>query len=260
VTDKIKNHNRKSIGQENGLEFVPTSGILESMRAVKDANEISIIRKAAEIADDAFSHILHFIQPGITELDVAFELEMFMRKQGATAVGFDTIVASGKRSAMPHGVASDKKLELGDLVTLDFGALYQGYRSDITRTVVLGRPTDRQIEVYNTVLNAEQLAIDAIRVGMTGKELDGVARNYLIYKGYDGCGNGLGHGIGLEIHEEPFLSPKCELVLEPRMITTIEPGIYLSGWGGVRIEDDVLVLEDGIEILTKSPKNELIRV
>lgn len=244
-----------------GLRWVPTSGAVESLRMIKDAQEIRQLRRAAEIADAAFEHILSVLRPGRTERDIAWEMESFMRGLGATGAGFELIVASGARAAMPHGVASDKVLEWGDLVTLDFGALYEGYRSDITRTVVLGPSTERQRDIYQTVLEAERAAIAAVRPGTTGQAVNDAALAYGRAHGYDNvCGNGLGHGIGLDIHEDPFLSPTCELVLKQGMIFTIEPGIYVTGWGGVRIEDDVLVTDHGCEILTKSPKDELLSI
>ncbi|MFC4769137.1 M24 family metallopeptidase [Effusibacillus consociatus] len=241
------------------IELVPLEGIVEKLRAVKDEHEIAIIRKAAEIADAAFSHITGFLKPGITELDVAVELEFFMRKLGAKSSSFDIIVASGARSSLPHGVATDKVLEKGDFVKLDFGALYQGYCSDITRTVVLGEPSDKQREIYNIVAEAQLYALEHLKAGMTGKEADALAREIIKNKGYgDHFGHGLGHGIGLYIHEEPRLSSLSNDVLEPGMVVTVEPGIYVAGFGGVRIEDDVVITESGIEILTSSIKDLLI--
>lgn len=244
------------------FEWVPTSGIFEEMRMTKDNREISLIERAANIADAAFDYILGFLKPGLTEQEVALELETFMRKQGASGASFDTIVASGWRSSLPHGVASEKVLEEGDFVKMDYGAVYQGYCSDLTRTVILGTPSDKQLRVYNTVLEAQRRALEAAKAGMMGSELDRVARDYIANQGFgDAFGHSLGHGIGLEIHEGPRLAGTSSDLLKPGMVITIEPGIYLSGWGGVRIEDDVLLLPDGQKrVLTHAPKEELISI
>jgi Xaa-Pro aminopeptidase len=244
-----------------GLTLVPTSKLVESIRVMKDDEEIDRIQKAADISDAAFDHILSFLRPGLTEREVAFELESFMYHQGATGPSFDTIVASGWRSSLPHGVATDKILEHGDFVKMDFGALYKGYCSDITRTVVLGKPSDKQREVYDIVLEAQLRALDAAQVGITGQSLDAVARDYIASKGYGGnFGHSLGHGVGLAIHEAPSLSKTGTDRLQAGMVVTVEPGIYLSKWGGVRIEDDILLLEDGKRIFNHAPKLELLSV
>lgn len=241
------------------VELVPTEGLVEKIRAIKDQQEIETIRKACEIADGAFSHILGILKPGISERDVALELEIFMRRQGAQSSSFDIIVASGARSSLPHGVASDKILQKGDFVKMDFGAMYDGYCSDITRTVVLGGPNEKQKEIYDIVLEAQMLALNNLKPGMTGKEADALARDLIRGKGYgDKFGHSLGHGLGLYIHEDPRLSALSDDRLEPGMVVTVEPGIYLPGFGGVRIEDDVVITSAGIEILTHSEKNLLI--
>lgn len=240
-------------------EFVPVSGLVEKIRLIKTPEEITIIKAACEIADNAFTHILGFIEPGKTELEVSNELEFFMRKQGATSSSFDIIVASGVRSALPHGVATDKVIEKGDFVTLDFGALYNGYISDITRTIAVGQPSDKLVEMYNVVLESQLLALEKVGPGMTGIQADAVARDYLTSKGYGKAfGHSTGHGIGLEVHEGPGLSFRSETILEPNMAVTIEPGVYLPGIGGVRIEDDILITEIGNEILTRSTKDLII--
>ncbi len=241
------------------IELVPTSGVVEALRMIKTDEEIGKIRTAAEIADAAFDHILGVLQPGITELEVANELEMFMRKNGASSSAFDTIIASGRRSALPHGVASGKRIERGEMVTLDFGAYYQGYRSDITRTVAIGEPDPELKKIYGIVLQALSNAVGGIRPGMTGREADALARDYIASHGYgEYFGHGTGHGIGLDIHEEPFMSTICEKVIQPGMVLTVEPGIYIPDLGGVRIEDDILVTQDGCEILTRSPRELMI--
>ncbi|MDW0117323.1 Xaa-Pro peptidase family protein [Sporosarcina thermotolerans] len=240
-------------------ELKPVSGIIEELRMVKTTEEIEILKQAAKIADDAFAHICTFIKPGVTELEVSNELEMFMRKQGATSSSFDTIVASGERGALPHGVASDKVIESGDMVTLDFGAIYNGYISDITRTVAVGEPSEKMKEIYEVTRAAQQMALEQIKPGMTGIEADAVARDYIKSKGYgDAFGHSTGHGIGLEVHEGPGLSFRSETVLVPNMAVTVEPGIYLPGIGGVRIEDDIIITEEGNVRLTHSPKELII--
>ncbi|MCH7321851.1 Xaa-Pro peptidase family protein [Solibacillus sp. MA9] len=240
-------------------DFVPLSGVIEKIRLIKSQEEINIIKVACEIADNAFTHILNFIKPGITELDVSNELEFFMRKQGATSSSFDIIVASGLRSALPHGVATDKIIETGDFVTLDFGAYYNGYISDITRTVAVGQPSEQLVEMYNAVLESQLLALEKVGPGMTGAQADAVSRDYLKSKGLgEAFGHSLGHGIGLEVHEGPGLNFRSEVVLEPNMVVTIEPGVYIPGVGGVRIEDDILITETGNEILNHSDKKLII--
>ncbi len=240
-------------------ELVPTSGLVEKIRLIKTEDELTIIKQACKIADDAYEHILTFIKPGMTELEVSNELEFFMRKQGATSSSFDIIVASGTRSALPHGVATDKVIESGDFVTLDFGAYYNGYVSDVTRTLAVGEPSDKLKEIYQVVLDSQLLALEKIKPGMTGKEADAISRDYIASKGYgEAFGHSLGHGIGLEVHEGPGLSSRSDVVLEPGMVITIEPGIYLPGIGGVRIEDDALVTETGVEKLTHTSKELVI--
>lgn len=230
---------------------------LDVLRQIKDADEIRLIRKACEIADIAYRDILDFIRPGITEIAVAARLEHIMREAGAEKTSFDTIVASGLRGSMPHGAATNKLIEVGDFVTMDYGARYQGYCSDTTRTVCIGQATERQHQIYETVLSAQEAALAVIAPGKSGKEIDSVARKRLAEDGVEQYfGHGLGHSLGLEIHEEPRLSKssKCES-LQPGMIITDEPGVYIPGWGGLRIEDTVLVTDFGSERLTKSDKH-----
>ncbi|REB10050.1 aminopeptidase P family protein [Sporosarcina sp. BI001-red] len=236
-------------------ELIPTAGLVEKLRIIKTPEELEVLKQAAKIADDAFTHICGFIKAGMTELEVSNELEFFMRKQGATSSSFDTIVASGVRGALPHGVATDKKIQSGELVTLDYGALYNGYISDITRTVAVGEPSEKMREVYEITLAAQKLAVEGIKPGMTGIQADAIARDYIASKGYgEAFGHSTGHGIGLEVHEAPGLSFRSETVLEPNMTVTAEPGIYLPGIGGVRIEDDLVITENGCERLTHCTK------
>ena len=247
-----------------GVEFKSIE--VDTLRQVKDAAEIAHIRKACQIADDAFAKILDVIKPNVRELDVAAELEYFMRKSGSEKIAFTTIVASGWRSSLPHGEASDKKIQSGDFVTLDFGATFGGYRSDITRTVCVGRASTEQKIFYDAVLDAQLYGLKVIAIGKSGKDIDAAVRERLKSSGFDKYRteqgdkdyfvHGLGHGVGLEIHEEPRLSKlsKCEQLL-PNMVVTDEPGIYLGNFGGVRIEDTVLVTSDGAQPLTHSPKH-----
>jgi len=246
-------------GKASGIELVPVSESVEKLRLIKSNEEIKILEEAAKIADHAFDHILTYIKPGLTEIAVMNELEFFMRKQGATSSSFDIIVASGLRSALPHGVASEKVIETGDFVTLDFGAYYKGYCSDITRTIAVGEPSDKLKEIYNIVLEAQLRGVNGIKAGLTGREADALTRDYITEKGYgEYFGHSTGHGIGLEIHEAPGLAFRSDTVLEPGMAVTVEPGIYIPGIGGVRIEDDIIVTSEGNEVITKSPKELII--
>ncbi|MFJ7510056.1 M24 family metallopeptidase [Peribacillus simplex] len=240
-------------------QLLPVSGVIENLRLIKTSSEIKILKEAAAIADAAFTHILDFLRPGISELDVSNELEFFMRKQGATSSSFDIIVASGIRSALPHGVATDKIIEKGDFVTLDYGAYYNGYVSDITRTLAVGKPSEELINIYDIVLEAQLRGMAGIKPGMTGREADALTRNLIEEKGYGQYfGHSTGHGIGLEVHEGPALSFRSDIILEPGMAVTVEPGIYLPGVGGVRIEDDTIVTIEGNEALTHSTKELII--
>ncbi len=235
--------------------LIKTEGLIEQLRAIKDIHEISLIKSAQEITDKAFEHILDFIKPGASELELVAELEYFMKKNGSQSTAFQTILVSGPRTSLPHGIPSKRVLQAGDLVTIDFGARFSGYCSDMTRTVIIGKPSEKQLSIYNTVLDAQVKAIEHVKPGLTGKDIDGVARKFIQEEGFgDYFGHGLGHGVGLEIHEAPKLSPKGENKLLPGMIVTIEPGIYIENFGGVRIEDMLVITENGFENLTKSEK------
>ena len=249
---------QQTVGKFGSIELVPVDDILSEIRMVKSADEISLIKAACGIADAGFEHIIRMIQPGVTEMDICLDLEFFMRRQGAE-IAFPSIVVSGNRSARPHGKPSEKKLEVGDFVTMDFGARVSGYNSDITRTVVVGEATDRHYEVYNAVLEAQLGALATIRAGVLAKDVDGVAREILgKYDLAKYFGHGLGHGLGRVVHDGGRLSPSSTTLIEPGQIWTIEPGVYIEGFGGVRIEDDVLITETGIEVLTHSTKEMLI--
>lgn len=237
------------------VELVPVSGLIEEIRLVKTESELETMKQAAKIADDAYEHIQGFIKPGVKEFDISNELEFFMRKMGATSSSFDTIVASGWRSALPHGVASNKEIAAGELVTLDYGALYNGYCSDTTRTLAVGEVDPQLKEIYDIVLEANKYAIQNIKPGITGKEADAFARDYIKEKGYgDQFGHSTGHGLGLEVHEGPTLSYRSDKKLEPGMVVTVEPGIYIAGVGGCRIEDDIVITDSGNERLTVANK------
>lgn len=240
-------------------ELVPVTGLVEKLREVKTEDEINIIKEAINITEKAYDYILGFVKPGKTEIEVANELDFYMRNEGATSVSFDTIVASGVRSAMPHGVASDKVIEEGDMVTIDFGCYYKGYVSDMTRTFAVGDPGEQMKEIYEIVYQANKKVNEVAKAGMTGAELDAIARDYITEKGYGPqFGHTLGHGIGLEVHEGPSLSFRNEDKLVVNNIVTNEPGIYVPGLGGVRIEDDLVIKEDGAEILMTTPKELII--
>lgn len=237
------------------FETVPLTGEVEKIRLIKTEEELQLIQKACEIADQSYEYILTYVKAGMTELEVKNELESHMTKLGASGPSFDTIVASGYRGALPHGVASDKVIESGDMVTLDFGAYYKGYASDITRTFGVGSVSKEMEKIYNVVLEAQLKSLDEIKSGMTGQEADSIARDVISGHGYgENFGHSLGHGFGLEVHELPGLAQKSTMILEPGMCITIEPGIYVDDLGGVRIEDDTIVTETGLKKLTHSSK------
>lgn len=249
-TDHLTVSEFKVYEKDLDVNLVPVSGLIESLREIKEIGEVEKIKKAIQITESALEHIFDFIKPGITEIEVANELDFYMRKLGASGVSFDTIVASGVRSAMPHGVASHKVIELGDMITIDFGCYYEGYVSDMTRTFALGDPGEKLKEIYEIVRVANQKVHEQVRPGLTGKEMDAIARDYITECGYgEYFGHSTGHGIGLEIHEAPAISWKNDQGLKPGHTITNEPGIYLPGIGGVRIEDDIWVQKDRAENL-----------
>lgn len=243
-----------------GCELVGIGASLDTIRSCKEQTEIELLSGVAALASVSLQAVLSALRPGVTESAFSLELEIEMRRRGADARAFDFIVASGVRGAMPHGRASDKILCQGDMVTIDFGAVKDGYYSDETVTVSLGRTSDRGREIHAIVKEAHDRAIAAVRPGMRCRDLDEVARGYIREQGYEDCfGHGLGHGVGLEIHEKPVVSPRSEILLEEGMVFTIEPGIYIPDFGGVRIEDTVVVSSDGCVVLTQAPK-ELIEL
>lgn len=240
--------------------WIPMGQSVNKLRQIKTPEELDYLRKAESIGDAAFSAMLGYIKEGQTELEVAARLEYEMKMNGAEGLSFDSIVASGIHSSMPHAVPSEKKLEYGDFLTMDFGCIYKGYCSDMTRTIVIGKANDKQKEIYDIVLCAHKESMAAVKPGMKGCEVDKIARDIITEAGYGDCfGHGLGHSVGLFIHEEPRFSMTDQTVMKANMIETIEPGIYIPGFGGVRIEDMILITEDGYEDLAHSPK-ELIEL
>lgn len=237
------------------VEFVELQSLINDFRMIKTDEEIENIYMAEHIGDMAFSHILNFIREGMTEKEIALELEYYMKKQGAEGLSFDTIVASGTNSSMPHAIPTDRQISEGDLITMDFGCRYMGYCSDMTRTIAIGHLSVKQESVYDIVLEAQEAALKAIRPGIACSEIDGIARSVIRKAGYGNYfGHGLGHSVGMFIHEEPRFSRNCATLLEPGMVLTVEPGIYLPGQFGVRIEDLVVITEHGYRNLTKSEK------
>ncbi|NLG86173.1 MAG: aminopeptidase P family protein [Firmicutes bacterium] len=241
------------------VDLVPTSGLVESLRVQKDEQELILLKQAIALADKGAAYLRSSLVPGYQERDIALELEFFLRRHGAEGAAFPFIVASGVRGSLPHGEASEKRLELGELVTVDFGAVYQGYHSDLTRTFSLGLPTSKQKSIYEIVLEAQLKAIAAAGPGVPCAYVDRAARDVIAKAGYDQYfGHATGHGVGLAIHEEPRLSPQASDILLPGMVVTVEPGIYLPGWGGVRTEDVVLITKQGAEVLSQAPKETFV--
>jgi len=259
-------------GFENGKisysQYVSFAGVLknlvgiddmaDSLREVKDEAEIGCIRRAAEIADRAFDHICGFIKEGMSEIEIACEIEYFMRRSGAEKTSFDTIVASGARGSLPHAIPTSNRLKAGELVVMDYGCVVDGYASDMTRTVGVGSIDSSLMDVYNTVLSAQLEALSCIKAGVSGMSVDCAARTMLDFKYPGRFGHSLGHSVGLDIHEKPNLSPKNPKALKAGNVVTVEPGLYIPGKCGVRIEDLVVVTENGCDILSKSPKNLVI--
>lgn len=234
-------------------------GIINGIRARKRGDEVEKIVKAQRIAEEALRLLLPQVKVGAVERELALELDTTMRRLGAQDVSFETILISGKETSKPHGVPSDKKIERGDFVTIDFGALYQGYHSDMTRTFAVGEVSDEMERIYDTVLQAQLAGLDALAPGKVCRDVDKVSRDLIAAAGFgDRFGHGLGHSVGVEIHEYPYLNPRCDAVLQPGNVVTVEPGIYIPGFCGVRIEDMALITEAGFENLAVYPKELIV--
>ncbi|MFT5452471.1 MAG: Xaa-Pro aminopeptidase, partial [Enterobacterales bacterium] len=271
IKELLNNHNIESLAFEadhisfnqwqqlsshlNLKQTIPVSRLVEELRYYKDEVEIQNITAAAAIADQALANILPLIKPGVTEREMATELEYQMSQLGSEELSFATILLSGKRSALPHGIPGNTTINNGDLILFDFGAVVNGYRSDMTRTYVLGKPDSKQKEIFNIVSSAQQAAIDAIAEGVTGDFLAQQSHKILDASPYaEFKGEGLGHGVGLELHEYPLMGKGCNLKISRGCVITIEPGIYIPEWGGIRIEDDVVLTEAGLQIINTAPK------
>lgn len=250
---------KEQLDSRFGEPAISLQNVFRDLRVRKEPFEVELLKEAARITDEAFEHILGFMRPGLRELDVSLELSRFIRDRGAEGDSFEFIVAGGERSAMPHGVASSRVLQEGDLVTLDFGARHAGYHADMTRAVALGEPGQKLRGMYAAVLEALETARDALRPGMTGADADALARSVLERHGLEQLfTHSLGHGTGLDVHEEPRLSRASSTVLEPDMVVTVEPGVYENGVGGVRIEDMCLLTEGGHVSLSESPRELIV--
>ncbi len=255
----ISCHYHDQLKEKLKLKLVMLEESVEILRRIKDKSEIEELRLGAKKLDLAYKWLLEELRPGMVERDLAIELEIFLLRQGAERPSFSFIVASGERGSMPHGVASDKIMQNGELVTIDFGLVFNKYATDMTRTFALGNVDQRQQEIYDIVKRAQKAAAESVKPGITARDADKIARDIIEEVGYgEFFGHGLGHGVGLETHEQPSLNRKSEMILEPGMVITIEPGIYIPGWGGVRIEDMVLVTESGAERLTESSRELVI--
>ena len=239
----------------NGTSLIATSGIANELRVYKDMDELAQLQKAIDASDRAMEAVCPTIEAGMTEKEVAWRMEVTMREFGADNLSFDTIVAAGPNGAMAHHRADDTLIQSGEPIVIDMGARVNGYCSDITRTVVVGEPDETFHKIYNIVLGAQLIAINTVRPGLTGEECDALSRDVIAEAGYgDNFGHSLGHGVGLAVHESPRVGPRAEDVLKPDMVFTVEPGIYLPGWGGVRIEDIVILGENGATPMSKAGK------
>jgi Xaa-Pro aminopeptidase len=238
----------------------PAEDVIKSLRAWKDESEIEQIRRAVKLADDAFSHFIKNVRVGMTEKEAAWLIEVYMREHGAERLAFDSIIASGPHAARPHAEPTDRRLQEGEPITIDIGARVDEYNSDMTRTITLGHASDKFNEVYGIVLKAQKAVEKKARPGMTGKQVDRLARRIIDKAGYEKeFGHGVGHGVGRAVHEFPRAGKTYKQKIETNMLLTVEPGIYIPGWGGVRIEDLVVFRDDGVEILTQSTKDPVVR-
>ena len=248
---------RGAMGEE--ISCAPLNKAPQKLREIKTPAEIVAIRKACDITSEAFSAILPKIEPGMTEKELQIELDFTMFRLGADELAFDTIIASGENGSLPHAIPGQRTLKTGDMITMDFGAKVGKYCSDMTRTVSLGQPSDEMRKVYETVLRAQSMCEDALMAGKTGVEIDKLARDYIDARGYEGrFGHGLGHSVGIDIHENPNLNSRANDILKAGVVITVEPGIYLPGVGGVRIENTCLVKENGCVPLTTADKQLIV--
>lgn len=257
-SDHISAHQWQVLAAELSVQkTIPSVGLTESLRYTKTPQEVDLIRQAAHIADDALAMVLNDIREGVTERELTTELEYQMAKLGSQEISFQTILLFGARAAMPHGVPGNRRLCHGDFILIDFGAVVQGYHSDMTRTYVFGKADEKQKMVYDTVLKAQLAAIEAVEVGVSGEFVHQQAENILCQSPFaEYRSKGLGHGLGMDVHEQPFMMPGCDQKLDNGYVVTIEPGIYIPGWGGVRIEDDVALLDNQLHILNKTAKDQ----
>ena len=262
MTVSLFNTLKEKIQQRNpSPELITSEGFVSQLRAVKEPDELVTIQRAIDLADHAMDTVAAQLRPGLTEREVAWMMEKTMRESGADALSFDTIIASGPNGAKAHHQPSDRKLEVGDGVVIDMGALYDGYCSDITRTFVLGKASDQFRKIYDIVLAAQETCEVTARAGMTGGEVDGLARAVITSAGYgDDFGHSLGHGIGIAVHEMPGVGPNSPGAIEDGMVFSVEPGIYLTGWGGVRIEDLVVMENGSPRVLTHAHKRDLVEL
>lgn len=242
--------------KELGNKLVAADNIIETLRMIKDEEELINLKKAAQISDEVFQDLSQLIEPGISERYIANQIVYLLKVQGCSKEAFDTIAVAGENAALPHGQPSDYILQTGDMLTMDYGGFYQGYAGDMTRTAAIGYSTDRFKDYYEKVLMAQKLGVSMVRAGIAAKDIDLAVRNKLNEYGLAKYfAHGTGHGLGLEIHEIPSISPKSDIILQENMVITIEPGIYIKGWGGIRIEDTVIVKKDGCEVITNSNKD-----
>ena len=251
----VSETNKLNSGQTKKIEMVGTSNIVGDLRQVKTSDEIQILKQVCSITDQAMDTVTPSIVAGMTEQEVSWMLEQAMRNFGGEKMSFDVIVAAGANAALPHHRPDSSTMKSGDSVVIDMGCVYQNYCSDLTRTIVIDQPDDRFLQIYKTVLDAQIHAEAEARPGMSGADIDYLARSIISDAGFgDQFGHSLGHGVGLEVHEQPWISANSKNIIEPGMVFTIEPGIYIPGWGGVRIEDVVVMKETGVELLNKAKK------
>ncbi len=257
-SERLSHHNHARMTaalseSDSATELLPTSNLVESLRQIKSEDEIQRTIDALRVAEKAFAHVVNELRPGMTEKQIAWSMESAMREGGAQRLSFPVIVASGPNSALPHAIPTDRRVQRGEPILIDWGACLNAYCSDTTRTMVLGKPDEQFYKVFDTVVTAREKAIEAIKAGASGTQIDKIARDYIHENGFAGkFGHGLGHGTGLAVHESPRLSPIKDDRLEAGMIVTVEPGVYLPGWGGVRMENQVVVRSDGPQVINAS--------